>query len=269
MVSVNLYHDHKNYDRIDSSSIIVDLGNIKIINYIAFLLYDRDARSYSYYVDVSLDGKIFVRLFDHSDQYYRSWQYLYFEPRPVRFIKLFGTQVFDVKKQRRAYYSVGQLIDFRSFDVVELKAMHKTANIPKMVGSVIKPLKNVATVQCGANVFEECGGGNNMLSLSLDEYTCHEIGSCILLQFNQAYYVSSLRMLLGNSLNQSNKYSFCIETSVNRVFWKMAVDKRNESLTGWQEFDFEDRPAIFIKITGTQKNIVGFDFISMSIGPYF
>ncbi|XP_055304267.1 BTB/POZ domain-containing protein 9-like [Sitodiplosis mosellana] len=236
-----------------SSCITVDLGKIRFINNIKFLLMDEDSRSYSYYVDVSVDGKEYTRLFDYSEHYNRSWQDLYFNSRPVRFIKLVGTWATGLEESRTdCSYDDKYYISYDSFDILGLRAVY-TTNYPDLVDGVIKPAKNVAKVECGALV--EGGGGTNMLNLNLDEFTCHEKNRYILLQLNQPYHIGSLRMLLGNSMNHSNKYSFLIETSMNKGTWTMAVDKRNEYLTGWQEFDFAPRSAIFIKITGTQSDI--------------
>lgn len=48
------------------SWIIVELGEESIINYIQILLMNEDNRSYSYYVDVSLDGVEYTRLIVHT-----------------------------------------------------------------------------------------------------------------------------------------------------------------------------------------------------------
>ncbi|XP_055299680.1 BTB/POZ domain-containing protein 9-like [Sitodiplosis mosellana] len=234
------------------SSIIVDLGDVRFINYIKMLLKDDDSRSYSYYIEISLDGKKYTRLFDHTKYYYRSWQNLYFKSRPVRFIKMVGTRAINIEKKRMAYK--WRKIEYNSFDVMELQAMFTKKNYPEFVDGVIRPSKNVAKVQCGASIVQGGDGHNNMLNENPNKFTCHEVDSYILLQFGQPYYIDSLRMLLGNNMNQSNQYSFYIETSMNKSKWQMAVDKRNETLSGWQDFDFEPRPAIFIKITGTQSD---------------
>ena len=41
-------------------------------------------RSYSYYVEVSMDECDWVRVVNHSRYHCRSWQTLYFPPRVVR-----------------------------------------------------------------------------------------------------------------------------------------------------------------------------------------
>lgn len=48
-------------------------------------------RSYSYYIEVSVDQKDWVRVIEHTQFFCRSWQYLYFEPRVVRYIHIVGT----------------------------------------------------------------------------------------------------------------------------------------------------------------------------------
>lgn len=220
---------------------------------------DKDSRSYKYVISISLDGKEYTNLFNGTNQYRRSWQNLYFQSRPVRFFQLIGIGAINIMNTRTfmdAVWGAGfvrKLYD--SFDIVGLQAMYKTTNLPELIDGIIKPTKNVAKVEYGACV-EKGIGDNKMLNENTNEYTCHEIGSHIELRFNQPYYISSLRMLLGNNMDPLKKYSFCIETSMTENDWEMAVDKQSEYLSGWQEFDFEPRPAICIKITGTQKDVV-------------
>ena len=66
-------------------------GTICIINNVKILLWDRDNRSYSYYVEVSVNQKHWDRVIDYRDYYCRSWQFLYFPARPVRYVRLVGT----------------------------------------------------------------------------------------------------------------------------------------------------------------------------------
>ncbi|CAD6227476.1 GSCOCG00001163001-RA-CDS [Cotesia congregata] len=53
--------------------IVVKLGTPSIINHIKMLLWDRDLRSYSYYIEVSNDQKDWVKIIDYSDYFCRSW----------------------------------------------------------------------------------------------------------------------------------------------------------------------------------------------------
>jgi len=68
----------------DSEGIVVRLGQPAILNTIKLLLWDKDARSYAYYVDVSMNGKDWVRVVDHSKYLCRSWQVLHFDQRVVK-----------------------------------------------------------------------------------------------------------------------------------------------------------------------------------------
>lgn len=141
-------------------------------------------------------------------------------------------------------------VEKQSLDIVGLQAMYATTNIPELIDGIIKPKTNIATTKYGVIVVKGVGG-NNMLNENSDEFTFHENGSHIELQFNQPYHIGSLRMLLGNHMNHLNKYSFRIETSMyENKHLEMAVDKQNETLSGWQDFEFKPRKAIFIKITG-------------------
>lgn len=38
-----------------------------------------------------MEQKDWIKVIDHADYYCRSWQYLYFEPRVVQYIKIVGT----------------------------------------------------------------------------------------------------------------------------------------------------------------------------------
>ncbi|NXA15087.1 BTBD9 protein, partial [Sapayoa aenigma] len=66
------------------SGIEIKLGQPSIINYIRILLWDRDSRSYSYYIEVSMDELDWIRVIDHSKYLCRSWQNLYFPARVCR-----------------------------------------------------------------------------------------------------------------------------------------------------------------------------------------
>ena len=64
--------------------ICISLGRPSIINTIKLLLWNKDARSYSYYIDVSMDNEDWIRMIDYSKYFCRSWQTLHFKPRVVR-----------------------------------------------------------------------------------------------------------------------------------------------------------------------------------------
>ncbi|XP_025116801.2 BTB/POZ domain-containing protein 9 isoform X2 [Bubalus kerabau] len=67
------------------SGIEIKLGQPSIINHIRILLWDRDSRSYSYFIEVSMDELDWIRVIDHSQYLCRSWQKLYFPARVCSF----------------------------------------------------------------------------------------------------------------------------------------------------------------------------------------
>jgi BTB/POZ domain-containing protein 9 len=75
------------YHPIDETSqhaIVVKLGSATMFNQIKLLLWDRDIRSYSYFVEVSMNEEDWVRIVDYSDYLCRSWQNLIFKPVVAR-----------------------------------------------------------------------------------------------------------------------------------------------------------------------------------------
>ncbi|CAG9764037.1 unnamed protein product [Ceutorhynchus assimilis] len=222
--------------------IIVKLGVPSIINHIRMLLWDRDIRSYSYYVEVSMEQKDWVRVVDYSQYCCRSWQELYFDTRVVQYIRIVGT-----------HNTVNKV-----FHLVTFECMYKQ-KIPKMVGDVICPNYNVATLEKSAVVIEGVSRARNAL-LNGDTkqydwdsgYTCHQLGSgAILIQLGQPHIISSLRLLLWDCDDRS--YSYYIESSINIWEWEMVVDNTRESCKSWQVIKFPERPVVFIRIVGTHN----------------
>lgn len=77
---------------IGDGSITVELERNSAINNINILLWDGDSRSYSYYIETSVDQINWKRIVDHTNHdHCRSWQYLNFPSQVVRYIKLVGT----------------------------------------------------------------------------------------------------------------------------------------------------------------------------------
>ncbi|GBP56853.1 hypothetical protein EVAR_41489_1 [Eumeta japonica] len=238
------YTRHTISDSGDGLGIVVKLGTMSIINHIRLLLWDRDNRSYAYYIEVSVDQKDWVRVVDHSKYYSRSWQNLYFEPRVVRYINLVGTS---------------NTVN-RVFHVVSLEAMH-TANVPPLCNGLIKPVHNVATVQLSAIVVEGISRTRNALINGDVEhydwekgYTCHQLGSgSIMVQLAQPYMLSSIRMLLWDC--DYRHYSYYVETSINYWDWEMVCDRTRDTCRSWQVIYFSPRPVSIIRIVGTNNSV--------------
>ncbi|KAJ8942635.1 hypothetical protein NQ318_013348 [Aromia moschata] len=222
--------------------IIVKLGVPSIINHVKMLLWDRDTRSYSYYIEVSMDQKDWVRVIDYSQYSCRSWQHLYFTNRVVQYIRIVGT-----------HNTVNKV-----FHLVSFEAMCKV-KVPKMLNDIICPNYNVATLDKSAVVMEGVSRARNAL-LNGDTkhydwdsgYTCHQLGSgAILIQLGQPYIISSLRLLLWDCDDRS--YSYYIESSTNVWEWEMVVDNTRENCKSWQVINFPPRPVVFIRIVGTHN----------------
>lgn len=140
------YTRHAITSKNDDSGIIVELGNIYIVNHIKLGLWDLDNRSYSYVIDVSVEKDYWERIVDYSSYHCRSWQFLYFASRPVRFIKIKGT-----------HNTVNRVFHLVSMECV------CTSNLPKLVDGIISPKHNVATVEKSATVLEGVSRNKNSL----------------------------------------------------------------------------------------------------------
>ncbi|XP_077299785.1 BTB (POZ) domain containing 9 [Arctopsyche grandis] len=237
------YTRHPIIEGSDNIGIIVKLGTPSIINYIKLLLWDRDMRSYGYYIDVSVNQVDWVRVVDHSTYYCRSWQHLFFKPRVVQYIKVVGTN-----------NTVNMV-----FHAVSLEAIH-TQNIPPLVDGLVQPNYNVATLALSATVVEGVSRcRNSLLDGNIENYdwdagyTCHQLSSgAIVVQLAQPYIISSMRMLLWDC--DDRNYSYYIETSVNDCRWDLAVDRTREACRSWQVVRFTPRPVVLIRIVGTQNS---------------
>ena len=231
-------------DENPGTGILIKLGMQCIINHIKLLLWDRDPRSYSYYIEVSMDQRKWTRIIDHQNYLCRSWQNLYFAPRVIKFIKIVGT-----------HNTVN-----RVFHVVSLECMftEKSFQVDDTTGLLI-PSFNVASISNAACVIEGVSRSRNALingdweNYDWDTgYTCHQVGSgAIVVQLPQPYFIDSMRLLLWDI--DSRHYSYFIEVSVDQQKWHRVQDKTNEPCRSWQLIKFPARPVVFVKIVGTQN----------------
>ncbi|XP_050345031.1 BTB/POZ domain-containing protein 9 [Nymphalis io] len=238
------YTRHTISDAPDNPGIVVRLATTTIINHLRLLLWDRDNRSYAYYVEVSVDQKDWVRVVDHSTYFCRSWQNLYFEPRVVQYIKIVGTS-----------NTVNKV-----FHAVSLEAMH-SARVPPLCEGLVRPTHNVATLDLSAVVIEGISRSRNALLNGDTEhydweqgYTCHQLGSgAIVVQLAQPYMLSSLRMLLWDC--DYRHYSYYVEVSLNYWNWDMVADRTRDACRSWQVIYFPPRPVSIIRIVGTNNSV--------------
>lgn len=145
---------------------MVDLGKVTWINHIKLRLHSPEKESYSYYIEVSFNEKEWDRVVDYTQYLCRSWQSLFFQSCPVRFIKLVGTN------------STAN----DDFLVEKLQAFY-TEKQPTLIGGLISPTYNVATTKNGAKVIEGFCTPLNTLDILLNGdtdrngYTYHAIVS--------------------------------------------------------------------------------------------
>ncbi|XP_023209936.1 BTB/POZ domain-containing protein 9-like, partial [Centruroides sculpturatus] len=91
--------DTENYDwdsgytchQLGSGAIVIQLAQPYMIDSMRLLLWDCDDRSYSYYVEVSIDQQHWTMVADKQSEKCKSWQTICFAPRPVVFIRIVGT----------------------------------------------------------------------------------------------------------------------------------------------------------------------------------
>ncbi|RZF39905.1 hypothetical protein LSTR_LSTR010533 [Laodelphax striatellus] len=221
----------------NDQAILIKLGKQAIVNHVKMLLWDRDLRSYSYYIETSMDQKDWTRIVDHTNYFCRSWQFLFFEPTVVRYIRLVGTN-----------NTVNKV-----FHVVSFEIMWTAAQFQLDKGFIV-PRQNVATYPLSATVVEGVSRSRNALldgnvsNYDWDSgYTCHQLGSgSILVQLGQPYMIDSIRLLLWDCDDRS--YNYYVEVSVNMTDWELVCDKTNENCKSWQTIRFERRPVVFIRV---------------------
>jgi hypothetical protein len=97
--------------------------------------------------------------------------------------------------------------------------------------------------------------GKNKIILQLSKVLTY---TYILLTFffllAQPYMLSSIKLFLWSG--NRRKYRYFIETSVDKSNWKIAADRRNEDCTSWQMLQFDQRPVVYISITGTHSTVI-------------
>lgn len=226
----------------DVHNICVKLDGLSIINHIKMLLWDKDTRAYSYYVEVSVDDMTWTRIVDYRAYLCRSWQKLFFAPVVASSIRVVGT-----------HNTVNKVFHLVSMEV------YYTQKPFALVGDLYVPINNVATLESSAVVSEGVSRVRNALingdyhSYDWDSgYTCHQLGSGgIVIQLSQPYVVSSMRLLLWDCDNRS--YSYYIETSYDNINWSKAVDKQTVACRSWEILTFSPRIVVYIRICGTHN----------------
>lgn len=75
----------------NNDGILIELGEVNVINHIKILIWDIKEASFSYFIEVSLNMTQWDVVIDHTTSLCQSWQDLYFPATAVRYIRLVGT----------------------------------------------------------------------------------------------------------------------------------------------------------------------------------
>ncbi|KAL3090836.1 hypothetical protein niasHS_007211 [Heterodera schachtii] len=226
-----------------NSGITIELGRPFILNNIKLHLMDRDQRTYSYFVEVSVDQMDWVRVIDHSHYVCRSRQNLLFDERVVKFIRIVGTHcsvnnTFQLSRFEALYVTDSFEIDYLT-----------TLQIPRV---------NIATIANNAIVIEGVSRSRNALlngdtkNYDWDDgYTCHQLGSgALVVQLPQPFLVETMRLLLWDCDDRC--YSFFIEVSTDQCKWTKVAEVNERR--SWQTVHFIRQPVVFIRIIGTSNS---------------
>uniref|UniRef100_A0A8C6AX93 F5/8 type C domain-containing protein n=1 Tax=Monodon monoceros TaxID=40151 RepID=A0A8C6AX93_MONMO len=203
-----------------------------ISNHIRILLLDRDSRSHSYSIEVSMDELDWIRVIDHS-------RYL---AHVSRYIQIVGT-----------HNTVN-----KSFHIVALERMFTNKAFTLEEGLIV-PMENIVNTADSASMIEGVSRGQNTL-LKEDTknsdwdsgYTCHQLGSgTIGVQLSQSYIIGSMWLLLWDCEDQS--YSYYVEVSTNQQQWTTVAKRTKVTCKSWQSVTFERQSTSFIRIVGTHS----------------
>eukprot|EP00057_Strongylocentrotus_purpuratus_P031130 XP_783686.3 PREDICTED: BTB/POZ domain-containing protein 9 [Strongylocentrotus purpuratus] len=227
---------------VHTGGIVITLGKPTIINTIRLLLWDRDTRSYSYFIEASVDENDWIKVIDHSTYQCRSWQTLHFPARVCRYIRIIGV-----------HNTVNKV-----FHLVSFEAFH-TTRVFQLETGLIVPQQNVATIKASASVIEGVSRSRNALlngdtkNYDWDSgYTCHQLGSgSIVVQLAQPYVIGSIRLLLWDC--DARTYSYFVDVSTDQQTWIRVADKTKENCRSWQTLYFQRKPVTFIRIVGTRN----------------
>uniref|UniRef100_A0A7E4VUT4 BTB domain-containing protein n=1 Tax=Panagrellus redivivus TaxID=6233 RepID=A0A7E4VUT4_PANRE len=195
-----------------TSGIFINLGHRYMLNYLKMTL----LKSFgSYWISVSEDNVEWTRIIDHSRYVCRSLQELYFQERPVRYIRIQGSAssvaVFSISHFEVFYTSRYQ----GEFEVDPESTLLIPSNNIISQNSIIKSTK----------------------------LTSNPYSDGFLVQLAQPYLLDSMRLcLLGIT-----RYSYNLEVSTDYVIWRHVASEEN--VESWRHIHFEKQPVVFIKIS--------------------
>uniref|UniRef100_A0A7E4UTN8 BTB domain-containing protein n=1 Tax=Panagrellus redivivus TaxID=6233 RepID=A0A7E4UTN8_PANRE len=204
--------------------IIIDLGHRFELNSFKIQLVGTGKSTSSYVVDVSEDNVNWARVIDHSKYPCRSLQNLYFDPRLVRFIRIWGAgpanRIFKISSFEASYTT-------ESFEVdPQTKLIIPSKNVA---------LKNKAFVQ---RTFD---GPFDASTDSLLQYRNVYYNGYIF-QLHQPYLIDSIHFIEEHHIVRAHGYK--VEISADKTNWTRVYFG-----TTYDNIYFKKRPVVFIKIT--------------------
>lgn len=77
--------------QLGSGNILIQLGQPYLIDSIKILLWDCDERTYSFYIEASVNETDWTTIVDKKTERLQSWQTFSFELQPISFFRIVGT----------------------------------------------------------------------------------------------------------------------------------------------------------------------------------
>ena len=243
-----------------NSFIIVQLSKVFYINHIFMILYDIGLRTYSYQVEVSVDRKTWHQVVDHRSYLCRSNQYLFFEPQPVKYIRIQGTDSMTLYP----------LVRYLEFDVLRFECMYSTV-CPQTHMGFIKPKNNVFNnefhpkpinekrsidLKQNYEAKEEVGGRvARVESIPLHKGSYYWfLDKCAYVHFSQPFFINTIAVVFDRTKEYTQSFTFCIEVSLNNILWKRVCDtKEIKDGLSRTELRFSEELALFVRVSSSEN----------------
>uniref|UniRef100_A0A7E4UU00 BTB domain-containing protein n=1 Tax=Panagrellus redivivus TaxID=6233 RepID=A0A7E4UU00_PANRE len=201
------------------NSIVIDLGRRFMLNSFEMQLFEaHSGQTYSYWIAVSEDNVNWTPVIDHSKYPCRSLQNLYFDVRPVRFVRIYGTA------STTAFF---QIASFGAFYTTQTFEIDRETTLFMPSYNVALPAKN-AIISQGFSFLVTFGAG-------------------VIMQLPQPYLLDSMRVL--PCAEQLPVCSYELEVSTDGLVWNHIISEENVAL--WRDIHFDMQPVVFVKITVT------------------
>ena len=226
------------YHYYGDEGIQVELTSPTILNCIVLQLHEADDMSYSYVIDVSLNGRRWVRVVDYSEYNCRGIQVLYFPQQMLKYIKVVGI---------RPTSGIQQVLPSTDmFKLVSLK-FHFKADIP-LLGpkAIIIPKENVIHIKTQEDVY---------LGFFEENFVSHIIeDGIIIILLHQPYYTSSLSFQIFQLHGEDCRFEFIVEVADIYEEWTMVGTESNVKQNSVHKVTFPPRVVSWISINAISSS---------------